>query len=123
MTKHIEILEKVSQRPNGDRDHETHPHSTFTVVVVDTTGKKEKLKRFEHYDHWWTHFDGTRADALGKAQKYARKMARVIGCDVVTEPDPRADKICALKNRIKKLQQELRTLEVGRIINQKVERE
>lgn len=105
----IEIHERITQQPNGDRDTQRHPSSAFKVVLINGN-KTATLFQNSQFDNFHCHIRGTRKEYLAEAQKEAKHFAETMGCDFNLEPTTIPDEITELQARIKHDQAKLKKL-------------
>lgn len=74
----VRVYEKVSQKPNGDRDTNTHPSSEFWVDVVNGKARTTVFKN-NQFDSYWTSINGSRKTYLDEAMKFAKDFAVTLG--------------------------------------------
>ena len=106
----IHIIEKVCQRPNGDRATTTSPSSVFKVILIN--GEKNKtLFKNDQFDQFYTSINGKRESYLKEAQAEALEWANLLDCEVDIDPTEISEEAEIIKKEIKSLQKRLKQLE------------
>lgn len=82
MNLRVFITERVTKKPNGDRDTQRHPSSHFKVWLENVEdGPSMMVFDVDQFDSFHCHIDGTRDAKLREAREYAEQLVAILQCD------------------------------------------